>query len=77
MNYQEFLESKIVTVEQTGFKAQADRLHPSHFPHQVDTILWALDLGKALIASSFGLGKTAIQCELARNRSTSAPVSRF
>lgn len=60
------LKHKITQVERAGFAADPAGLHPSAYPHQRDAILWALKLGRALIAMSFGLGKTHIQVELAR-----------
>lgn len=64
--YQEFLESKITLTERRGFDVALDELHPGNKPHQNDVIRWAAGLGSALIALRFGLGKTRIQCELAR-----------
>jgi len=64
--YLQFLEGKVVDVEHTGFEVDPARLHPANFPHQNDAVRWAANLGRALIAMSFGLGKTRIQCELAR-----------
>lgn len=64
--YRQFLESKIVIAEQHGFDVDVEDIHPECFPHQKDAIRWAAGLGRALIAMSFGLGKTRIQCELAR-----------
>lgn len=64
--YYQFLENKIDITERTGFPVQPDQLHPSAFPHQQDAITWAAQQGRALIAMSFGLGKTHIQVELAR-----------
>ncbi len=66
MDYQEFLESKIVDVDRAGFTVQPEELPHDLFTHQRDAIVWAAGLGRALIAMSFGLGKTRIQCELAR-----------
>lgn len=66
MEYRQFLEGKIIDVDRAGFTVQPERLHPGNFPHQNDAITWAAGLGRALIAMSFGLGKTRIQCELAR-----------
>lgn len=65
-DYQAFLESKIDVAQTSGFDADPADLHPSALPHQRDAILWALRKGKALVAMSFGLGKTHIQVELAR-----------
>lgn len=66
MNYTEFLKTKIETVDRTGFEVKPEDLHPSLFDHQKRMIEWAAGLGKALIAASFGLGKTRVECELAR-----------
>lgn len=49
-----------------GFEVDPDSLHPSLFPHQRDTVAWMLARGRALNASSFGLGKTRIACEVMR-----------
>src|SRR5688572_19641883 len=62
--YRDFLESKIVVADRRGFDVAA--IHPDCFPHQRDAIRWAASQGRALIAMSFGLGKTRIQTELAR-----------
>lgn len=66
MDYQEFLETKIIELNKAGFEVDPDQLHPSTFPHQRDAIAWALRNGRVLIAMAFGLGKTQIQCEIAR-----------
>jgi DNA modification methylase len=65
-DYKTFLESKIISVDRKGFEVDESRLHPQNFGHQNLAIQWALRLGSALIAMSFGLGKTRIQCEIAR-----------
>ena len=64
--YLQFLEGKVIDVERTGFEVDPARLHPASFPHQNDAVRWAANLGRALLAMSFGLGKTRMQCELAR-----------
>lgn len=64
--YEQFLTGKIKLAEDFGFVADAAQLHPSTLPHQCDTILWGLKKGRALIGSSFGLGKTHTQIELLR-----------
>jgi DNA modification methylase len=76
MNYQEFLQSKITIAERSGFEVDPAHLHHENKPHQSDAIRWAASLGRALIAMSFGLGKTRIQCELARliHERTGKPV---
>lgn len=65
-SYREFLETKITVADSSGFSVSAKQVHKDCFPHQRDAIQWAADRGRALIAMSFGLGKTRIQTELAR-----------
>ena len=64
--YEEFKRGKLTISERVGFDVDWAQLHPDNFPHQNDAIVWAAGRGRALIAMSFGLGKTRIQCELAR-----------
>jgi DNA modification methylase len=66
MNYQEFLKTKITVADRSGFVLDPASLPVSNKPHQTAAVIWAASMGKALIAMSFGLGKTRIQCELAR-----------
>ena len=49
-----------------GFAVDPEKLHSSLKPHQRDTVIWMLARGKALNGSSFGMGKTRIQIEVAR-----------
>ncbi len=64
--YLEFLRSKMATAPATGFEVDPAQLHPSLFPHQRDTVAWALAGGRRAIFKSFGLGKTRDQLEIAR-----------
>lgn len=64
--YNEFLESKIRIQDDSGFDVVMDELHPDLFHHQKVTVEWALRKGRALVAKSFGLGKTRDHCEIAR-----------
>jgi DNA modification methylase len=64
LGYQEFLDSKIMEVKDTGFNY--DDFHVNTFPHQRDTCRWALHGGRRAIFCSFGLGKTVIQLEIAK-----------
>lgn len=64
--YLKFLESKIDVVEWQGFEIDVSELHSECFPHQKDAIRWAARIGRGLIAMSFGLGKTRIAIELAK-----------
>lgn len=62
--YTDFLESKIVVAESFGFEPQG--AHDMLFPHQKDITQWALRGGRRAIFAAFGLGKTFMQLELAR-----------
>ena len=62
--YVDFLRNKVQLTNEAGMKSI--EMHPSLFPHQRDIVTWALQRGKALIAASFGMGKTRIQIELLR-----------
>jgi len=65
-DYLDFVASK-VDVRAVEARVEGEiELHPSTKQHQADSIRWALRKGRALIAESFGLGKTTIQCEIAR-----------
>ncbi|WP_426491097.1 SNF2-related protein [Hymenobacter sp. 102] len=65
--YNEFLNNKIKLAPDAGLEVAAETLHSSLKPHQVDSILWAARKGRALVGSSFGLGKTRTQLELLRS----------
>lgn len=66
MTYADFLSTKITVAPRAGFEPNPSAYHPSLKPFQRDAVTWALRLGRALVAMSFGLGKSRIQCELAR-----------
>src|SRR5215210_1799871 len=66
MTYEQFIESKILKTECTGFEVNDEDLHESNLPHQRDIIRWAAIGGRRAIFASFGLGKTQMQLELAR-----------
>ena len=65
-NYIEFLKSKIVLAQSKTVNFENIELHPSLFGHQGEMVHWALKNGRGLIAASFGLGKSRVQCEIAR-----------
>jgi DNA modification methylase len=65
LTYEEFLQSKITLAKKSGFEPNEAAYHPSLKPHQKDAVTWALRLGHALVAMSFGLGKSRIQCQIA------------
>jgi hypothetical protein len=62
MGYEEFLKSKIQISKPSGLD-QKNNYDQFLKPHQRDIVKWALRSGRALIAASFGLGKT--RCEIA------------
>lgn len=64
--YRQFLENKVQVVSDDALGIEASDLHPSLFPHQRDAVMWALRRGKALLAMSFGMGKTRCQAEIKR-----------
>lgn len=65
-DYQRKLEEKIKVQEDVGFEVDVAVLDGSLFHHQQVTVEWALRKGRALVAKSFGLGKTRDHCEIAR-----------
>ena len=64
--YIDFLVSKMDIATWEGWEVDETEIHPSSLPHQVASIKWAAKIGRGLIASSFGLGKTHVQIELAK-----------
>lgn len=65
--YLEFLESKIVVAESFGYDIDKDQLNSKLLPHQKDIVSWAVSGGRRAIFASFGLGKTIMQLEIAKN----------
>ncbi len=66
-SYSEFLESKIVVAESFGYDIDKDQLNSKLLPHQKDIVSWAVSGGRRAIFASFGLGKTIMQLEIAKN----------
>jgi hypothetical protein len=71
MNYEDFLESKRIKVEPSGFDVPASEIHPAlcqpGFEFQRDVVLWGLKKGRATCFSGTGTGKTIVQAEWARH----------
>jgi hypothetical protein len=63
MDYQEFLESKKITVKPCGISVPRSEINPMLFDFQIDIVKWALAKGKAATFAGTGLGKTGIQLE--------------
>lgn len=66
MEYKEFLKSKVVISESFGFKSDVNNYSKILFPHQKDIINFCLEGGRRAIFASFGLGKTFMQLEIAK-----------
>lgn len=64
MSYEQFLKSKVIIAEHYGFDPAA--LSEMLNPHQVDIVNWTIRGGRRAVFASFGLGKTFMQLELAR-----------
>lgn len=63
MDYEQFLESKKITVKPCGINIAVDDINPLLFDFQRDIVRWALAKGKAAIFAGTGLGKTGMQLE--------------
>ena len=63
MEYKEFIKSKVAIAKQSGF--DATELNKALFPHQADSVRWALKGGRRAIFAAFGNGKTNMGLELA------------
>lgn len=74
MTYQEFLKSKEISAESSGF--EATEINPKLFQWQSDIVHWALVKGRACIFADCGLGKTPMQLQWASQVSkyTEKPV---
>lgn len=59
MEYQDFLASKHLRANASGF--DAGDLNPNLFPWQAEVVRWACKQGKAAIFAECGLGKTLMQ----------------
>ncbi len=66
MTYKEFLESKIVIAESFGTKIDESTLSPKLLPHQKVIVPWCIEGGRRAIFASFGLGKSMMQLEIAK-----------
>lgn len=64
MNYHEFLETKKIVVQPTGF--ECEKRNPALFGWQNDIVKWALRKGKCAVFSDCGTGKTRILLQWAQ-----------
>ena len=65
--YDKFLRAKAIVSNEAGFSVSDAELHESLKPHQGVSVQWAARRGRALVASSFGLGKTRTAIDLLRH----------
>lgn len=63
--YEDFISAKIAQAADAGF-APPLPISEALFPFQRDVVRWALRKGRAALFLAFGLGKTRVQLELAR-----------
>jgi DNA modification methylase len=75
-NYQEFLNTKIKRVQESGFHVELTDLHPELFDFQKFCVQRALRVGRYAFFQDCGLGKTFQQLEWANQvtRHTNKPV---
>jgi len=66
MNYQEYLQNKLIVHKSSGIDADRDTLNPLLFDFQKDLVWWSLKKGRAALFASTGLGKTFMQVEWAQ-----------
>ena len=76
MKYEEFLKSKIKSIQDAGFEIDKESLNKHLFPFQRFIVHKALKAGRYAIFADCGLGKTLMQLEWANQvaRNTSKPV---
>lgn len=65
-SYQEFLKNKVIIAEDFGFRVDQEAINTKLFDHQKDIVLWSLNGGRRAVFANFGLGKTFIQLEIAK-----------
>ena len=65
MNYEEFIKSKIITVQDSGFDVEDSELNVNLFDFQKFIVKKALKKGRYAIFADCGLGKTLMQLEWA------------
>jgi hypothetical protein len=66
MQYQDFLESKIIAAAQYGVDVYPNQLSDILMNHQSVIVPWCISGGRRAIFASFGLGKTLMQLEIAK-----------
>lgn len=65
LSYEEFLKTKVKSIQDSGFDIPESELNPKLFPHQKYAVTKALKRGRFALFLDTGLGKTATQLEFA------------
>lgn len=76
MAYSDFLSSKRISVQASGFEVRKDAFNPKMFEYQRDCTWWGLRKGKSAIFADCGLGKSLSELEWSRHvhERTNKPV---
>jgi hypothetical protein len=76
LNYNDFLKTKEIVTEASGFELDKDELNPLMFDWQKDIVRWAVRKGKCCLFEDCGLGKTLQQLAFsdAVSKHTGEPV---
>lgn len=61
MKYSEFLQSKLITIQPSGFDISDNDLPDNLYQYQKDLVKWACKRGKSALFTMTGTGKTAMQ----------------
>lgn len=79
MEYEEFLKSKEIIWDSSGFAVDKKDLNPMAFEWQKDVVVWALKKGRCALFEDCGLGKTLQQLMFAGEvaKHTQKPVMIF
>jgi DNA modification methylase len=67
MEYQDFLQAKVIEHEPSGFEVDMQDLNPALFDWQKLVVRWCLFKGRAALFAGCGLGKTPMQLEWANH----------
>jgi len=67
MEYQNFINSKRLTIYKSGFEVLENAVNPMLFDYQRDLVKWSLRVGKAALFTMTGTGKTLMQVEWAKH----------
>src|SRR4051812_32004999 len=66
VDYNSFLKKKIIVAENFGIDTKGLTYSEKLFPHQCDIVNFCLQGGRRAIFASFGLGKSFMQLEIAK-----------